>query len=296
MQPLMHCLEVTLRNSIDYAIRHHSHTGVAGLWRTDSNWIYDLPRYKGDKAFIRQNKRYRITKAGAVLDGQHGRSLVYDRTAWEEQCVRKVDKRIKDAGKTATAERVIAGLEFGFWTNLLTNEYEEPRHNTLLWPHLLPEVFPGMPVNTKRHVVEKKFFRIRELRNRLAHHEAIWKFQYEDPNTGMPDYSNPVYGLTTSLSLLRRAWDDMLEALSWISPSRHTAFLAEGHNSRFETLATKEGLHSFIKNPQMQENLHVNRGIRNLLRKLEGGNVVRIRNHKQTVAIVGPDFIRTFIN
>ena len=49
MQPLMHCLEVTLRNAIDYSIRHARLPGAAGHWRTDTNWIFDLPRYIGDK-------------------------------------------------------------------------------------------------------------------------------------------------------------------------------------------------------------------------------------------------------
>lgn len=52
MQPLMHCLEVTLRNAIDYSIRHARLPGAAGLWRTDTNWIFDLPRYIGDKTWI----------------------------------------------------------------------------------------------------------------------------------------------------------------------------------------------------------------------------------------------------
>lgn len=30
MQPLMHCLEVTLRNAIDYSIRHDPLPGAAG--------------------------------------------------------------------------------------------------------------------------------------------------------------------------------------------------------------------------------------------------------------------------
>lgn len=122
---------------------------------------------------------------------------------------------------------MISGLDFCFWTNFLTKNYDEPRNRSLLWPHLLPTVFPGAPAGTPRHILEKKFTRIRDLRNRLAHHEAIWKFQEEDPVTGAPDYNRPVYGLQASLQLLRRAWEDMLEALSWLSPARHGAFLAE---------------------------------------------------------------------
>jgi hypothetical protein len=146
MQPLMHCLEVTLRNAIDYSIRHARLPGAAGHWRTDTNWIFDLPRYIGDKTWIRQNKRYKTDARGQKLM-RHGKP-VYDRTAWEEDCIRKVSKRIRAAGKAPTAERVISGLDFGFWTNFLTKNYDEPRNRSLLWPQLLPSVFPGAPAGT----------------------------------------------------------------------------------------------------------------------------------------------------
>ena len=74
-------------------------------------------------------------------------------------------------------------------------------------------------------MLEKKFTRIRDLPNRLAHHEAVWKFQEEDPVTGAPDNNRPVYGLQASLQLLQRAWKDLQEALSWLSPAMHTACL-----------------------------------------------------------------------
>lgn len=155
-----------------------------------------------------------------------------------------------------------------FWTNFLTKNYNEPRNRSLLWSQLLPSVFPGAPAGTPRHVLEKKFTRIRDLRNRLAHHEAVWKFQEEDPVTGAPDYNRPVYGLQASRQLLRRAWKDMLEALSWLSPARHAAFLAEGHHLRFEALATQDGLLSFTGRAQLMHDLNVRRSkeIKKLLR------------------------------
>ncbi|RAT14018.1 CAAX protease [Lonsdalea populi] len=292
MQPLMQCLEVTLRNAIDHSIRHHPMPGAVGHWRTDANWIFDLPRYIGDKVWIRQGKRFKKNARGQTMhrDGKP----VYDRTAWEEDCIRKVSKRIRDAGKKPTAERVISGLDFGFWTNFLTSNYNEPRNRSLLWPQLLPVVFPGAPAGTGRHILEKKFTRIRDLRNRLAHHEAIWKFQEENPVTGTPDYNRPVYGLNASLQLLRRAWNDMLEALYWLSPARHSAFLAEGHHIRFETLATQEGLFSFTSREQLVNGLNIRRSkeVRKLLRGLSQQKIVRLTNRTHTIAIIGPDFIR----
>ncbi|WP_227478970.1 Abi family protein [Yersinia hibernica] len=292
MQPLVHCLEVTLRNAVDHSIRHNPPPGATGLWRTDTNWIFDLPRYIGDKAWIRQGKRYRLDGNGRKLYN-HGKP-VYDRTAWEEDCIRKVAKRTRDAGKVPTAERVISGLDFGFWTNFLTQAYEESRNRSLLWPHLTADVFPGAPAGTPRHVIEKKFSRIRELRNRLAHHEAIWKFQEEDPVTGKPDYTKPVYGLNASLHLLRKAWDDMLEALCWLSPVRHATFKAQGHHVRFETLASHDGLISFTGHKLLTNSLNIRRSqeIRKLMQGLRQQKIVRLTHKSQFIAIIGPDFIR----
>jgi hypothetical protein len=139
-------------------------------------------------------------------------------------------------------------------------------------------------------VLEKKFTRIRDLPNRLAHHEAVWKFQEEDPVTGAPDYNRPVYGLQASLQLLRRAWKDMLEALSWLSPARHAAFLAEGHHLRFEALATHDGLLSFTGRAQLMHDLNVRRSkeIRKLLRGLGQQKIIRLTSRTGSLALLVP--------
>lgn len=290
MQPLLHCLEVTFRNAIDYAIRHNPPPGATGLWRTNAYWIYDLPRYIGDKTYIRQGKRFKTDGQGTPRTFPDG-SPMYHFTAWEETCVRKVSKRIIDAGKPLTPERVISGLDFGFWTNLHTAEYEESRKLSLLWPHLTSDVFPSRPAHVKRHHLEQKFSRIRDLRNRLAHHEAVWKFQERNAR-GAPDYGRPVYGLNASLHLLRRSWEDSLEALYWISPLRHAAFLSEGHHVRFEMLATLEGLQCYTGRENVTGNLNIrpSREARKLIRSLRQGKTLRITDRDRLLAVIGPDW------
>ena len=81
----------------------------------------------------------------------------------------------------------------------------------------------------------------------------------EDPVTGAPDNNRPVYGLQASLQLLQRAWKDLQEALSWLSPAMHTAFLSDGHHLRFEALATHDGLLSFTGRAQLKHDLNVRR-------------------------------------
>ncbi|BFI44379.1 hypothetical protein YKD1_07980 [Yersinia pseudotuberculosis] len=292
MQPVMHCLEVTLRNSIDYCIRHNPPPGAKDIYRTDKNWIFDLPRHMGDKEFIRQNKRYKLDSQGQIKYLPNG-SPVYNFTTWEEKAIRKVSARITKAGKTITAERVISGLDLGFWTNLLCKGYEEPRTLSILWPNLLPHVFPGAPKGTKRHIIERKLNQIRELRNRLSHHEAIWKFQYEDSN-GNPDYNQPVYGLNASLALLNKAYNNMLEVLSWISPDRYAAFLTEGHHLRFRTLCSLDGLHSFTRPTKIHNSLNVRQSpeVKVILKRMDRQKTLRLMDRKTIIAVIGADFIR----
>lgn len=68
--------------------------------------------------------------------------------------------------------RLVAELSFGFWTSLLSRGYEQ-----VIWPRLLKPVFPHMPrrERTRKHVAER-MHQVRKLRNRVFHHEPIWRW------------------------------------------------------------------------------------------------------------------------
>lgn len=67
--------------------------------------------------------------------------------------------------------RIVAELTFGFWTGLLRTEYEQ-----VLWPILIVSVFPHFPPHQRpRHVIAQRLTNVRHLRNRVSHHEPIWK-------------------------------------------------------------------------------------------------------------------------
>jgi hypothetical protein len=96
-----------------------------------------------------------------------------------------------------TAGKLVAELNFGFWTGLLGGSYEQP-----LWkPNgyaLLRAAFPH--VATSRKNIYGRLTAIRELRNRVFHHEAIW----HRPNLGGEH-------------------NDIHQAINWISPALHRA-------------------------------------------------------------------------
>ena len=73
--------------------------------------------------------------------------------------------RVASKGARETPGRVVAEISFGFWRYLLTGAYQAP-----LWVPCLHHAFPG----AKRVDIEMQVAALHELRNRIAHHEAIY--------------------------------------------------------------------------------------------------------------------------
>lgn len=65
---------------------------------------------------------------------------------------------------------LVAQLTFGFWLTLLKKKYD-----TVLWRTALYRAFPNGPKPLLRSRVHDDISKIRELRNRIAHHEPIFQ-------------------------------------------------------------------------------------------------------------------------
>lgn len=295
--PAMQCLEVTLRNALNTAIQSFPPAGAKGLWDTNANWVTSLPKYMGD---TRINPAERYQRARTPRDRQDAAGYKVDRwgnrllarTLSEENQVAMAKSQISKEGKKPTPDRIISGLTFGFWTTLLTDMYEDNQSDRLLWPALTSHVFPNAPAGFTRTDICKAFFQIKELRNRLSHHEAVWKFHQRDPVTGKTDYSKPVYGTQASCSLLRKHYDDILEMIGWMSPDRKANFLSHSGNLRFYALCSVDGLNSYIAPEKIKAQIKVSRGgkgISRLIRILEKNEFIRIVKEGQTVLTIGND-------
>ncbi len=87
--------------------------------------------------------------------------------------IQKVRDGLTRKRKPHDPDRIIAALNFGFWTSLLDRAYERQ-----LWPRLLAQVFPSMPRTLRtRQRLASRFNQIRRLRNRVFHHEPIWHWR-----------------------------------------------------------------------------------------------------------------------
>jgi len=96
-------------------------------------------------------------------------------TPWAVTEIAKAKTQVAKSKKAVTAGRVVAELNFGFWTSLFEDHYEK---QTPFLPSAFKAVFPHMPKSLhKRKERKADVGKIRILRNRVFHHERIvhWK-------------------------------------------------------------------------------------------------------------------------
>lgn len=115
--------------------------------------------------------------------------------------------------------RVVAELNFGFWTNLLNKRYEQT-----LWPRLLKTTFPFLPAPVRtRDFAHKRFERIRRVRNRIFHHEPILKYD------------------------LTRLHAEVLDAMDWLNPSMKRMTLIVDHFPAVYTVEHRDNLKALLE-------------------------------------------------
>lgn len=126
---------------------------------------------------------------------------------------------------------VVSGLTFGFWPHLL-DLAEDTLNCPIAWGPILLDVLPGHRQRLATQWAKPKhrdglFARLdlcNELRNRIAHHEPIWKLgplmAEGRPRQGkplviqFPAPTNPEEALTR----LRLLYGRVIELLGWLSP------------------------------------------------------------------------------
>lgn len=134
---------------------------------------------------------------------------------------------------------IVAKLSFGFWQNLLKRRvYSDRNFKYCLWPNLLCEVFPQYHINElhkDKSQISKRFQEIRILRNRLFHHEPIWKFK-------------TAYNATQSLQQLRNKFSDIYKAIGWMSKLKKNYLKHYGFLDDFYNHCNIDTLNQYMKN------------------------------------------------
>lgn len=98
------------------------------------------------------------------------RDFVMKLSTERRENIRNVRHRIRSDGHEEQSGRVIAGLTFHFWVALHENKYRD----TIWTPHL----HRIWPIGTNIKVVHKDLLKVRDLRNRIAHHEPVFAMRW----------------------------------------------------------------------------------------------------------------------
>ncbi len=126
---------VPMLNVLEIALRNGIHARLSGLYGRADWW----EAWAGDPAFTWQNKE--VGSAKAKLVRRH---------------------------EPQTPDKVLAELTFGFWTSLFNVQFQ-----AVLWKDLRL-VFARCPKpQRQRHNISAALNRIRDLRNRIFHHEPL---------------------------------------------------------------------------------------------------------------------------
>lgn len=93
-------------------------------------------------------------------------------------------------GADLTVDHIISGLSFGFWVNLMTSRYDKQ-----LWQQGVRRSFTHAPNDLTLVKAHEKVNQLRQFRNKVAHHFAIYD------QSPLKEYNN------------------LLDVLGWVSPT-----------------------------------------------------------------------------
>lgn len=227
LYPILQCLEISLRNAIHVAAKSYFNT---------SDWYDAVVKSAGDdyfRAYIKANpnKKTRFYRNG-VSSGQRNNRSKW--TSHHENMLVNAKEKLQKAHKKPIADAVIAELSFGFWVGLFESHYNDIQQSKRLWPQLESRVFPNLlPAERKHGKVLLKLKKIKELRNRLSHHEPIWK-------------AHSVTDAITAVQYLNDLVDEILFLVNGISTHRNNLLYQSGKVLYFKGICSEDCLNHYI--------------------------------------------------
>lgn len=190
--PVLQVLEISLRNAINTAYIEDKESEIESnfppaQWEQEKSKI-DLFWFKN--CYTRQNN-----------------SIAYSQ-------IQKAESDLIRDNKQITVNNLIAKLTFGFWVHMTDRNHRSNSNPAsppiiALWPKLTNKVFPFALDGNNAHLtinnISTKLFEINVLRNRIAHHEPIWK-------------TDSIYDSDNAINNIIKQYNLCLQVIGWINP------------------------------------------------------------------------------
>ena len=145
--------------------------------------------------------------------------------------------QLRPRRRLLSPDDVVSRLTFGFWLHLI-DVSTDTNEQAVDWGSILPEMLPGHRQKQPTYWRKQKhqdalFTRLKmcnDLRNRIAHHEPIWKLgplkEEKRARAGVKIETlvDPPRNASEALVRLRLHHERLLELLSWLSPKVATYY------------------------------------------------------------------------
>jgi hypothetical protein len=205
LSPVLSMVEVVLRNRLHAA---------ASAQFAKSDWYQDVLKHHGDllwhnKIAVNPSITNDYYRKGAA---PHDKKSIWNGTVkkplkhWRSPAEGKLEEilqRLAKSGKPRTPDHIVAHAMFGFWLMLLAPNFESPTDPLALWPGCAAQTFPSDAAMT-RGAAFSILERVKNLRNRISHHEPAWR---------MAAVLTPA-GVHTTLSHRVQEMRELLDAMS----------------------------------------------------------------------------------
>ena len=169
---------------VEVVLRNRLHEAASAQF-AKSDWYQDALKHHGDllwhnKIAINPSLTDDYYRKGAA---PHDKKSSWSGTAkkmlqhWRSPAEGKLEEvlqRLAKSGKPRTPDHIVAHAMFGFWLMLLAPTFESPTDPLALWPGCAAQTFPNNAAMT-RSAAFSILERVKELRNRISHHEPAWR-------------------------------------------------------------------------------------------------------------------------
>ena len=139
----------------EIALRNHYDATFQRYWNGDRHWLLS------DDSPVRTP----LIRTRKKIDGNKKLKIKSDVNFKNRKSIEIAIKKIGQ--NQATPGKIIAELTFGFWASLTADT-----RNDTVW---IPYLHHAFPAGTNRKVIDSNINTINTIRNRIAHHEPLYK-------------------------------------------------------------------------------------------------------------------------
>jgi len=228
LYPIIQCLEVTLRNALH----------IVGSQAFASNdWYEKVLKHGGDEKF----KSLYPEGSDQYFRKSAGYKKNSNQKPWRsnhENMLKSAKSQLERSNKVISSNNVISTLMFGFWVSFFEDAYAGIDPKKSLWPHSERKLFQNGSMLNRRKA-HRILLDLQVLRNRLSHHEPIWK-------------DESVHNDDTAIQFLLAQVENALILIRELSIERHRHLLRSGKVTYFKGLCSKQTLLAYLREDQFK--------------------------------------------